>query len=282
MADRKPIWLITGVSSGIGRALAGAALDRGDTVIATFRKQDQADSFETRFSGRSFGCVLDLARCEQVRSAIIGAIDRAGGIDFVVNNAGYGLMGAVEELSDAEARRQMEVNFFGALSVTQAALPYLRRQRRGHIINISSIAGMVGHAGLALYCASKAALEGMGAALALEVRHLGIKVTTIEPGSFRTNWRAKDALLHADRVIDDYGPSVGAIRARLAETDRQQEGDPARAALAIFKVVASPNPPLHLPLNPRAWSTIRETLETTLAELDAWAAVSHDTTFSAS
>ena len=280
MADRKPIWLITGVSSGIGRALADAALKRGDTVIATFRRQDQADSFETESPGRSFACVLDLADNERVRSAITGAIERGGGIDFVVNNAGYGLMGAVEELSDAEARRQMEVNFFGALSVTQAALPYLRHQRRGHIINISSIAGMVGHAGLALYCASKAALEGMGEALALEVRHLGIKVTNIEPGSFRTNWRGKDALLHAQRVIDDYGPSVGAIRAKLAATDGQQEGDPAKAALAIFKIVESPDPPLHLPLNPRAWNMIRNTLETAIAELDAWAAVSHDTTFS--
>jgi NAD(P)-dependent dehydrogenase (short-subunit alcohol dehydrogenase family) len=197
----------------------------------------------------------------------------------VVNNAGYGLLGAVEELSDAEARRVMEVNFFGALAVTQVALPYLRRQRSGHIINISSLAGRVAHGGLSLYCASKFALEGLGLSLALEAQHLGIKVTNIEPGSFRTNFRSRGALIDAAQVIDDYGESVGAQRARLATGHGLQEGDPRRAAEAIIRVIESPGSPRHLALNPKAWQAIRDQLTTDLAEMDEWSQVSHSTVF---
>lgn len=197
----------------------------------------------------------------------------------MVNNAGYGLTGAVEEVSDAEARRALEVNFFGALAVAQVALPYLRHQRSGHIINITSMAGMMGFAGLPLYCAAKFALEGLGAALALEAEHLGIKVTNVAPGSFRTNWRSNGALLDAATVIEDYGPSVGKLRARLGTGQGQQEGDPQRAAQAIITVVESPRPPLHLVMNPAAFKAIRATLTTAVAEMDEWSPLSHSTTF---
>ena len=223
--------------------------------------------------------MLDLGNGGEAHRVLGPHIDRAGGVDVVVNNAGYGLTGAVEDVNDAEARRSLEVNFFGALAVTQVALPYLRRQRRGHIINITSMAGMMGFAGLSLYCAAKFALEGLGAGLALEVQHLGIKVTNIEPGSFRTNWRSSGSLLAAATLIVDYGPSVGAQRARLAVGHGQQEGDPQRAARAIIDVVESPTPPLHLVLNPKAWNAIRTTLTDAVTEMDRWSELSHSTTF---
>jgi NAD(P)-dependent dehydrogenase (short-subunit alcohol dehydrogenase family) len=280
-SNSKRRWLITGVSSGIGQAMAEAAIARGDSILGTFRKPEQVAAFERLAPGRTFACVLDLANEGEAQRVLGSHIERAGGVDVVVNNAGYGLTGAVEEVSDAEARRVMEVNFFGALAVTQVALPYLRRQRGGHIINITSLAGMVGHGGLALYCAAKFALEGMGAGLVLEVKHLGIKVTNVEPGSFRTNWRSSGALIDATQVIEDYGPSVGALRARLATGHGQQEGDPRRAAQAIIKVVESPNPPLHLALNPKAWDSIRATLTQAVSEMDRWSELSHSTTFPA-
>jgi NAD(P)-dependent dehydrogenase (short-subunit alcohol dehydrogenase family) len=272
-------WLITGISSGIGQALAESALARGDIVLGTFRKAEQVAAFEKTSPGRSFACVLDLANSGEAQRVVGPHIERAGGVDVVVNNAGYGLTGAVEEVSDAEARRAMEVNFFGALAVTQVTLPYLRRQRYGHVVNITSMAGMMGFAGLPLYCAAKFALEGLGAALALEAQHLGIKVTNVEPGSFRTNWRSSGALLNAAKSIDDYGPSVGKLRARLGTGQGQQEGDPQRAAEAIIKVVESPTPPLHLVLNPKAWQAIRGTLTDAVAEMDKWSELSHSTTF---
>jgi NAD(P)-dependent dehydrogenase (short-subunit alcohol dehydrogenase family) len=272
-------WLITGISSGLGRALAETVLARGNCVLGTCRKAEQASAFETLAPGRAFACVLDLASSGAAHQVLGQAIERAGGVDVVVNNAGYGLLGAVEELSDAEARRVMEVNFFGALAVTRVALPYLRRQRSGHIINITSLAGRVGHDGLALYCASKFALEGLGLSLALETRHLGIKVTNVEPGSFRTNWRSRGALIDAAKVIDDYGESVGVRRARLAAGHGQQEGDPRRAAEAVIRIVESPRPPVRLALNPKAWQAIRTELTAAIAEMDEWAQVSSSTVF---
>ena len=275
-------WLITGVSSGLGRALAEAVLARGERVIGTLRKAGQAEQFAALAPARSFACVVDLSEGPRVRAAIGEAIERAGGVDVVVNNAGYGLTGAAEEVSDAEARHQMETNFFGALSVAQAALPYLRRQRRGHIVNISSIAGVVGFGGLPLYCASKFALEGLGAALAKELRDLGIQVINVEPGAFRTNWRSADAIVQAARVIDDYASTVGAQRERLKDGGGQQEGDPAKAALAIIQAVDAPKAPLHLPLNPQAIALLRKTWTAALAELDEWESVCASTCYNES
>jgi NAD(P)-dependent dehydrogenase (short-subunit alcohol dehydrogenase family) len=279
MSMQQRRWLITGVSSGLGQALAETVIARGDCVLGTLRGADQVAAFEKLAPGRTFACVLDLANSGAAHRVLGRAIDRAGGVDVVVNNAGYGLLGAVEEVSDAEARRVMEVNFFGALAVTRVALPYLRRQRSGHVINITSLAGMVAHGGLSLYCASKFALEGLGLSLALEARHLGIRVTNVEPGSFRTNFRSRGALMDAANVIDDYGESVGAQRARLATGHGQQEGDPRRAAEAIIRMVESPKPPRRLAMNPRAWQAIRTELATAVAEMDEWSQVSHSTVF---
>jgi NAD(P)-dependent dehydrogenase (short-subunit alcohol dehydrogenase family) len=277
MTERKPTWLITGVSSGFGRALAEAVVARGETVIGTLRRPDQLAAFESLAPGRTLACRLDLTDHARVTAMVHQAIARAGGVDVVVNNAGYGLVGAVEEVSDAEARHQMETNFFGALAVTQAALPYMRRQRHGHIVNISSLAGIVGTQGMAMYSASKFALEGFSEALAAEVKPLGIKVTIVEPGGFRTSWASAHALARAARVIDEYAPTAGVMRANLDRFDGHQPGDPAKAAAAIIAAVDAPNPPLRLALGPDAVQRIRAKLDTMSRELAMWEAVSKDT-----
>jgi NAD(P)-dependent dehydrogenase (short-subunit alcohol dehydrogenase family) len=275
--DRKRVWLITGVSSGFGAALAEAVLARGEVVIGTLRRAEQLAAFEARAPGRAFACQLDVTDRERVGTVIGAAIERAGGIDVVVNNAGYGLVGAVEEVSDPETRRQMETNFFGALEVTRTALPYLRCQRHGHVVNVSSLAGVIGMQGMAIYSASKFALEGFSEALAAEGRPLGIRVTIVEPGGFRTRWASSDALVRADRVIEEYTPTAGAVRAGLERFDGQQGGDPGKAAAAIIAAVDSTDPPLRLALGPDAVERIRAKLTGMLRELDAWEAVSRDT-----
>jgi NAD(P)-dependent dehydrogenase (short-subunit alcohol dehydrogenase family) len=280
MASR--IWLITGVSSGFGQALANAVLGRGEAVIGTLRRQEQVAEFEALAPGRAFAWQLDLTDREHVASVIKQAIERAGGVDVIVNNAGYGLVGAVEEASDREVRQQMETNFFGALAVTQAALPYLRQQRRGHIVNVSSLAGVVGMSGMAIYSASKFALEGFSEGLAAEVKHLGIKVTIVEPGGFRTSWASSNALVRAACVIDEYRQSAGAVRANLGKYDGHQGGDPAKGAAAIVAAVDAACPPLRLALGPDAVQRIRNKLNLMLTELEAWEAVSNDTQFAAS
>ncbi|HSV44443.1 MAG TPA: SDR family NAD(P)-dependent oxidoreductase, partial [Ramlibacter sp.] len=181
-------WLITGVSSGFGLELAMAALARGDTVVGTLRQREQAESFEKIAPGRSHAVLLDVTRADTIAPAVQQALQLAGGLDVLVNNAGYGLFGAVEETSDAEARHVMETNFFGALAVTRALLPQLREQRSGHIFNIASVAGVIGFPGCGLYAASKFALEGMSEALAGELAPFNVRVTIVEPGGFRTNF----------------------------------------------------------------------------------------------
>ncbi len=277
MTDRNRTWLITGVSSGFGRALAEAVLARGETVIGTLRRDDQLAEFESLAPGRAFACRLDLAERAHIVDILRQAIERAGGVDVVVNNAGYGLVGAVEETSEAEARQQMETNFFGALAVTQAALPCLRRQRRGHIVNISSLAGIVGMPGMAIYSASKFALEGLSEALAAEVKPLGVKVTIVEPGGFRTSWASSRAIARAACVIDDYEPTAGAVRRNLEKYDGHQGGDPAKAAAAIIAAVDAPDPPMRLALGPDAVERIRRKLDAMTQELAAWEAISNDT-----
>ena len=276
------IWLITGVSSGFGQALANAVLARGEVVIGTLRRQEQVAEFDALAPGRAFAWQLDLTDRERVASVIKQAIERAGGVDVIVNNAGYGLVGAVEEVSDREVRQQMETNFFAAFAVTQAALPYLRQQRRGHIVNVSSLAGVVGMQGMAIYGASKFALEGFSEALAAEGKHLGIKVTIVEPGGFRTSWASNKALVRAARVIEEYTQSAGAVRAGLGKYDGHQGGDPAKGAAAIIAAVDAASPPLRLALGPDAVQRIRDKLNRMLQELEAWEAVSNDTQFAAS
>jgi NAD(P)-dependent dehydrogenase (short-subunit alcohol dehydrogenase family) len=274
-------WLITGVSSGFGLELARAALARGDSVVGTVRRPAQADSFEQLAPGRAHAVQLDVTRAGDIEPAVQQALKRAGHIDVLVNNAGYGLFGAVEEISDAEARHVMETNFFGALGVTRELLPHLRERRSGHIFNVSSVAGVIGFPGCGLYSASKFALEGASEALATEVAPLGIRVTIVEPGGFRTNFSG-GSLRQAERVIDGYAGTPSAkTRASIGRHNGNEPGDPARAAAAIIVALEAPVAPLRLVLGADAVGMVRHKIDGTLKLVSEWEAVSASTAFDA-
>ena len=271
------VWLITGTSSGLGRALTQAALDDGDRVVATARSTDRIDDLRRQFPDRAITVALDVTDPGQARKAIDAAIDAFGRIDVLVNNAGYGVLGAVEELTDDELHRQFETNLFGALNVTRAALPQLRHQRSGHIVQLSSLSATVANPGEGAYVASKAALEGVSESLAKELAPLGIRLTIVQPGPFRTDFAGR-SLEKAD-PIDDYAETVGAARELLAQLDGNQPNDPARGAAAIIQATKADDPPLHLVLGEYAIDAVRAALDERRDELDAWAAVGSATAF---
>jgi NAD(P)-dependent dehydrogenase (short-subunit alcohol dehydrogenase family) len=271
------VWFITGTSSGLGRAIAQAALDHGDRVVATARSTDRIADLERDFADRAVALPLDVTDPDQARAAIDAAVGAFGRIDVVVNNAGYGALGALEELSDEQLRSQFETNLFGALQVTRAALPQLRRQRSGHIVQLSSLSATVANPGESAYVGSKAALEGVSESLAKEVAHLGIRVTIVQPGPFRTDFAGR-SLQKAD-PIDDYADTVGAARELIAQLDGNQPNDPTRGAEAIIRAIESTDPPLHLALGEDAIEAIRANLDEHRAELDAWAEVGGATGF---
>jgi NAD(P)-dependent dehydrogenase (short-subunit alcohol dehydrogenase family) len=263
------IWFITGVSGGLGRAMAIEAAKKGNQVIGTLRQESQIRAFEDLVPGFTHGLLLDVVNQNQCSEVVKQIIGKFGRIDVLVNNAGYGLVGAIEELSEQELRAQMEVNFFGALHLTQLALPYMRQHKKGHIFNISSIAGVNGIGGLAMYNASKFALEGFSEGLMLELKPLGIKVTIVEPGPFRTNW-AGGGLVHAARKIVDYQPMIEILRTRLAAGSGIQPGDPERAAKLIFEIALAENPPLRLLLGAPGYQIVETKYKRQAAEYEAW------------
>lgn len=265
------VWLITGASTGLGRSIAEAAAERGDVVVATARQPDSLTDFQ-------HARALDVTDDAQVQSVIESVIKEHGRIDVLVNNAGHGLIGATEEVTDDELRALLEVNLLGVLRVTRAALPHLRRQRSGHIVQMSSVGGVVGNAGHSAYAISKFALEGMSEALAGEVADWGIKVTLVEPGPFRTDFAGRS--LVATEPIDAYvGTTAGRLRQTMINQHGRQPNDPAKAALAIMTAVDASEPPLRLPLGPEAVSRIRTKLHRQLATLDDWESVAVDTRF---
>ena len=271
-------WLITGVSSGFGRAIADAALARGEIVYGTVRRQEDALDFERLAPKRAAAVLMDLRDEGSIREAVASVEALSGGIDVLVNNAGYGLVAGVEEASLAEVRDQSEVNVFGVLAVMQAALPYMRARRAGHILNITSVSGLVGWPSLGIYTGSKFALEGLSETLALELEPLGIKLTLIEPGGFRTEFAGRSRRV-AKRVIADYEPTVGTCRRTLEEHAGHESGDPARAAAAILKVVDASDPPLRLLLGADALGYLDDKLKTQRDEIERWKAVSLATKF---
>ena len=274
-------WLITGASSGFGLELARAALARGDTVVGTLRQREQADSFEKLAPGRSHAVLLDVTRGADIGPAVQQAVQKAGRIDVLVNNAGYGLFGAVEEVSDAEGRHVMETNFFGPLAVTRALLPHLREQRSGHIFNISSAAGVIGFPGCGLYSASKFALEGASEALAGELAPFGVRVTIVEPGGFRTNF-AGGSMRQAEQVLQAYADTpAGKARNSIGRYNGRQPGDPAKAAQAIITALEAPQAPLRLVLGADAVQMVRGKHEGTLKLLAEWEPVSVNTALDA-
>jgi NAD(P)-dependent dehydrogenase (short-subunit alcohol dehydrogenase family) len=272
-------WLITGVSSGFGRALSEAIFEKGGSVAGTIRNEKAKSGFEKLAPGKAFGILLDVTDDAAVARGVKEAEGKLGGIDVLVNNAGYGFEGAVEEATLADFRHQFDVNVFGAVAMMQAVLPSMRKQRAGHIVNISSIGGLTGFPGIGAYHGSKFALEGISEALAKEVKHLGIKVTIIEPGGFRTDWAGR-SMMKAAQTIPDYDASAGAFRRMLAERNGKQAGDPRKAAEAIILAVESPEPPLHLLLGPDALRMAGEKLGALTAEILKWAPVSANTDFS--
>ena len=240
-------WLITGVSSGLGRVLAQAALARGDRVAGTVRNAAAAQAFEALEPTRARAFLADVADEAQVHAAVGGAISAFGNLDVLVNNAGYGLVGAVEETSAAEMRRIFEVNVFGPVYAAQAVLPHMRAKRAGHIINITSVSGLAAWSGTGAYTATKHALEGFGKTLAQEVAELGIKVTNVAPGSVRTDWAGRSLQVAASK-IDDYDSGARNAERILGGRTGGEHGDPQKVAAAILKIALAPDAPMHLVL----------------------------------
>ncbi|AUT75394.1 oxidoreductase [Paraburkholderia hospita] len=268
--------LITGVSSGFGRALAEEALAAGHRVIGSVRSEQARNTFEALAPGRSVGRVLDVTDFEAIDGVVAEIEATVGPIDVLVNNAGYGHEGVMEESPLDEMRRQFDVNVFGAVAMMKAVIPGMRKRRRGHILNITSMGGHITMPGITYYCGSKFALEGISEALSKEVRALGIFVTAVAPGSFRTDWAGR-SMIRTPRSIPDYDPLFDPIRKAREEKSGKQLGDPVKAARAMLSVIASDNPPAHLLLGSDALGLVREKLSAIGGEIDAWEAVSRST-----
>jgi NAD(P)-dependent dehydrogenase (short-subunit alcohol dehydrogenase family) len=273
--------LITGVSSGLGQALALAALDEGHRVVGTVRSEAALTAFDALAPGRSFGRMLDVTDTARIGPAVADIESSIGPIDVLVNNAGYGSEGPLEEIPMAEVRRQFEVNLFGAVAMMQAILPLMRKRRRGHILNITSMGGLVGFPGVSVYCGSKFALEGISEALGKEVKGLGIAVTAVEPGMFRTDWAGR-SMARAPRSIPDYDEVFEPLRAARAQRSGRQPGDPAKAARALLQVIASPEPPAHLLLGPDAHRVVTDKLAALQREIRPWEHLTLSTDFAES
>ena len=272
------VWLITGCSTGIGRALAEGALGRGHCVALTARKPATLRPLAEAHPGRAVALALDVTRPEQVARAVAEAERRFGRIDVLVNNAAYGYLAAIEEGEDEEVRALFDTNFFGAVAMLKAVLPGMRARRAGRVINVSSMAGVVANPGTGYYSATKWALEALNESLAKELAPLGIRVSAVEPGPFRTAW-AGASMRQTKTPIADYAPHVGARRAFIADIHGRQPGDPRRAADAILRIAELPDPPLHLLLGPDVVDALRERLANLTREIDAWEAVSRDVNF---
>jgi NAD(P)-dependent dehydrogenase (short-subunit alcohol dehydrogenase family) len=273
------VFLITGVSSGFGRALSEAALTAGHTVIGTVRSEAAIAEFEKLHADRAHGVVLDVTDFAAIESTIKDIAERVGPIDVLVNNAGYGHEGTLEESPLDELLRQFNVNVFGAVAMIKAVLASMRVRRTGHIINITSMGGLVALPGISYYCGSKFALEGISESLEKELRGFNIKVTSVSPGSFRTDWAGR-SMVRTERSIDDYDSVFKPIRRARAAKDGKQAGDPAKAAQVLLDIIANDNPPVHLLLGSDALSLVRDKLSGLQSEIDAWESVSKATDFS--
>ena len=272
MPDEPRKWWITGVSSGLGKAIAAAALARGDMVAGTVRREADLEVFEALAPGRAIGFLLDVTDSAAVRKTAAVIEDRTGGIDILVNNAGYGLIGAIEEASADEIRAQFDVNVFGAIEVIQAILPFMRKRKSGHILNVTSVSGLAPWMGTGIYGATKYALECIGQTLAEEVRPLGIKVTNVAPGGLRTDFATR-SLTVCKTEIADYVSTAHLARNILSGHGGNEGGDPAKASLAVLKAVDSEEPPLHLLLGADALHYVGRKLGSFHAEIADWAPV---------
>jgi NAD(P)-dependent dehydrogenase (short-subunit alcohol dehydrogenase family) len=277
--DGRRVWFVTGGSRGLGRALAEEVLRHGDRLVVSARKAAAVEDLERAQPERARAVPLDVTDREGVTASIAEAARAFGRLDVVVNNAGYGQFGALEALSEEELRAQFEVNVFGLLHVTRAVLPVFRRQRSGHLVQMSSLVGVAGQVGGGAYAGSKFAVEGLSQSLAEEVRPFGVHVTIVEPGPFRTDFAGDSARVATP--IEAYETAIGSVPDALRQLDGNQPGDPARAARAIIRAVEADPPPLRLALGEHAQTEIRRTLTDNLRELDAWSEVGAATSFAA-
>ncbi|KJK57636.1 short-chain dehydrogenase [Saccharothrix sp. ST-888] len=271
------VWFITGASRGLGLEIARAALAAGDRVVATARDVEAARRALPQDGDGLLVLPLEVTDQAQARAAAARAVEEFGRIDVLVNNAGYGVAGAVEETSDEEARALFDTNVFGLLNVTRAVLPTLRAQRAGHIVNIGSVGGFSQGAGSGIYGASKFAVEGITEALHAELSGLGIAVTVVEPGQFRTDFLDPASLRQAGRTIADYADSAGARRSQFAEVNGRQLGDPAKAGQAVVALVHAERPPLRLPLGQDSLDRIEAKLAHVAGEIEVWRELAEST-----
>ncbi len=263
------VWFITGCSTGFGRALASHVLSIGHNVVVTARKITDISDLVVGHEARALALSLDVTKPEQITAAVSQAVERFGRIDVLVNNAGIGYFGAVEESEDEAVRKMFEINFFGLGNMTKAVLPIMRKQRSGHIINISSVGGLVAFPALGYYNASKFAVDGLSESLSKEVAHLGIHVTIVAPSGFRTDWAGRSAE-NSKIVIADYADTAGANKSFIRGYSGNQPGDPKRAAQAIVKAVESKEPPLRLLLGAAALKGATAKLDVLKKDYDAW------------
>jgi NAD(P)-dependent dehydrogenase (short-subunit alcohol dehydrogenase family) len=275
MNSRKTLF-ITGVSSGFGHALAQEALTAGHRVIGTVRSETALQDFEALCVEQAHGVILDVTDFARIDS-VVAAVEAAHGpVDVLVNNAGYGHEGVFEESPLEEMRRQFDVNVFGAVAVTKAFVPYFRKRRAGHILNITSMGGTVTMPGIAYYCGSKFALEGISDTLSKELLPFNIFVTAVAPGSFRTDWAGR-SMQRTARSIADYDAIFDPVRQAREEKSGKQLGDPRKAALAMLQVIASPTPPAHILLGSDALGLVRDKLNRAASEMDRWEALTRST-----
>lgn len=269
------VWFITGSSRGLGRSLTEAVLAKGHLVAATARKPEQLTDLAEKYPAQIYPLQLDVTDNAQVTSAVSLAIQRFGRIDVLVNNAGFGITGAAEAYTDEQVRSQLETNLYAPINITRAVLPHMRRQRSGRILQISSIGGRIGNAGLSMYQAAKFGLSGFSEALSKEVAPLGIRVTSVEPGGFRTDWGG-DSMSFAPEV-EGYENTVGWIIKFLRGGQHIPMGDPAKAAKAMMELAEHPEPPVHLVLGSEAIGLLKQADAARQAELEKWLPVSLST-----
>jgi NAD(P)-dependent dehydrogenase (short-subunit alcohol dehydrogenase family) len=278
MDKSKRVWFITGASKGFGLSLVKQLLIAGEFVAATSRNQHELSSAVNSKNDNFLPLQVDLVNEDSVSLALQHTYEKFGRIDVVINNAGYGIGGAIEELTDAETRQAFDVNVFATLNVIRHVMPYLRKQRSGHIINIASIAGIAPGLGWAIYGAAKYAVIGLSEVLAADVKALGIKVTVVAPGAFRTSFLTPGSLAITANPIDDY-EDVRASHKKYLKMDGEQAGDPEKAAAAIIKVTSEPNPPLYLLLGGDAFNRTLTKLDTLDAEVRLWQDLTCSTDF---
>ena len=268
--SKTKVWLITGASRGFGFEIAKAVLKTGDKVVATVRSKPEQLLKLLNNDKNLLVTVLDVNDKNLVKTSVKAALDKFGSIDVLVNNAGYGLLSAVEEASDEEVRQNYETNVFGLLNVTREVLPHMRQQRSGHIINLSSVGGLAGFHGWGLYCSTKFAVEGITESMASELAPLGIHATAIEPGFFRTDFLDSSSLVTAENIIVDFANTAGKMRNQMAQANKKQPGSAEKLAQAFITLANSNHPPIHLMLGKDTLDVYRQKIATMEKEIKEW------------